>query len=303
MKAKTKMKVETGFPASDVNQSSKHVLYVEGSDDSEIIKYLLNEHVKSSSVRVMPIGSSDDIASAARAIHAFHNEYYFLIDRDYREPDMVEKSWANFPDTEKSNLLIWRKHELENYFLEPDYLRKSPHFVMDKSLRLEDFMAAVAQKRLYFEAVNKVIMECRESLRLNWVGILGSPDAVCDYAQAEAILLGKPEFAQKLTEFSEMISTDALKQRLQDSIQLFTGGGDKIIFGQGEWINVMPGKEILNQVINRYFPVKDREGKIIRNMDKKKKEVGRSLTSLPLEEQPADFQELCRLIENVTKVV
>jgi hypothetical protein len=300
------MKVETGVPASDVNQGSKHVLYVEGDEnsiDSEIIKNLFKIHLKAGikGLNVKPIGGSGGIESAARAIHKFHNEYYFLIDRDYRETEMVEKSWANFPDPEKSNLLIWRKHELENYFLYPDYLRKSAYFVTGKSPKLEDFMVALAQRRLYFEAVNKVIVECRETLQTNWISILRDPDVVRNYAQAEATLLGKTEFVKKSTEFSEIVSADMLKQRLQDSIQFFTGGEEKIIFGQGAWVNAMPGKEILNQVLNKYFVVKDREGQAIRDMDKIKKEVARSLTRLPLSEQPSDFQDLCRLMDKVTQ--
>ena len=55
-------------------------------------------------------------------MYPHHPTYYFLIDRDHHDIDFINRSWYNFPDPNTHNLLIWRKREIENYFLEPNWL-------------------------------------------------------------------------------------------------------------------------------------------------------------------------------------
>jgi len=77
-------------------------------------------------IRIRPLGPSYSVKSVAEALHPFHPTYYFLIDRDYHHnDDFVGRCWDNFPDPATHNLLVWRYREIENYFLEPDYLAYS----------------------------------------------------------------------------------------------------------------------------------------------------------------------------------
>jgi hypothetical protein len=111
---------------------AEHTLFVEGSGsdplDEDILKSYL-QGIKRFSIEIKSLGGNSEIKSAASALHAHHKNYYFVIDRDYYNDNEVEKTWLNFPDETKNNLLIWRKRELENYFISPDKKRK---------LRLED---------------------------------------------------------------------------------------------------------------------------------------------------------------------
>ena len=109
--------VRAGVGADAVRFDARHVLFVEGGGaeaiDPTVLRALLG-----SLLRIEPLGASFSVTSAAEALHPFHPDYYFLIDRDHHDDDFVERSWANFPDAGSQNLLVWRKREIENYFLD-----------------------------------------------------------------------------------------------------------------------------------------------------------------------------------------
>jgi hypothetical protein len=58
----------------------------------------------------------------AHALYQYHHDYYFLIDRDHHNDEEIEQYWEKFPDESTDNPLIWRRREIENYFLIPEYL-------------------------------------------------------------------------------------------------------------------------------------------------------------------------------------
>jgi len=109
--------------AEDVRQGAKHVLFVEGKDENALDPLVLREIV-APPVEVKALGPSYHISAVAEALHRHHPSYYFLVDRDHYDDDFVEKCWTRFPDPDTSNLLVWRRRELENYCTAPDCLDK-----------------------------------------------------------------------------------------------------------------------------------------------------------------------------------
>lgn len=86
---------------------------------------------------------SFSVRSVATALRQFHPEYWFVIDRDDWDDTAVEASWQRFPDPAHDNLLIWRKKELESYFLEPDWACRSRYLMPSASSNaLKNWLAA-----------------------------------------------------------------------------------------------------------------------------------------------------------------
>ena len=79
------MKFQRGGDATQVLQTAKHKLFVEGKDnqaiDPTVIQELLNNN-ELTAIEVQAMGSSDNVRSAAQALIHQHQSYYFLIDRD-----------------------------------------------------------------------------------------------------------------------------------------------------------------------------------------------------------------------------
>jgi len=188
----------SAYPES-VRQKASHCLFVEGESDGAfdvvIIQALLDS--PGANIEVRPLGPSHKIRGAAEAIHKTHPDYYFLIDRDHQEDAFVEKCWMNFPDPNESNLLVWRRRELENYFIIPDYLCKSPHLKKGKTKAdLERAILSSCQGRLYLDAANLVLIGIRERLKDKWIERFS--DSVCFPTETDALaaLKKRPEWAE-----------------------------------------------------------------------------------------------------------
>src|SRR5258708_1342598 len=111
------MKVRNAPQASSVRQMSQIFLFVEGTNQSSIDKRVI-EKIVPDYIRVEGIGSCYNFKGAAYAFHKFHREYCFIVDRDYRDSGYVSGLWRNFSNIDKPGLLIWKKREIENYFLD-----------------------------------------------------------------------------------------------------------------------------------------------------------------------------------------
>lgn len=81
----------------------------------------------------------------------------------------------NFPDQETHNLLVWRRREIENYFLEPEYLSQSK-FCRVSQDRLEQKVLQCANERLFLDAANYVVTSIREELKRNWIQKFSNPE-------------------------------------------------------------------------------------------------------------------------------
>ncbi len=168
--------VSRGSRPEAVLQGAEHVLFVEGKGvnalDPKVLEALFGPR---SSLRIEPLGASFSVKSVAEALHPHHPKYYFLIDRDHHDNDFINRCWNNFPNPDTYNLLIWRRREIENYFLESDYLIQSQYCRVEKD-DLEQQILQFANKRLFLDAANHVIISIREELKRNWIETFSNPD-------------------------------------------------------------------------------------------------------------------------------
>ena len=154
------MRAITNVDAKAVDYRNEHILYVEGGDesiDSEVLNTLANN------IWIQPLRTASSIRSVAESLYPTHPKSYFLIDRDHHISDeQVETYWRDFPDPNTKNLLVWRRKELENYFLEPSFLIKSSfckeEFKENNGQRLQEQIISLAQEWLYFDTANYVVV-------------------------------------------------------------------------------------------------------------------------------------------------
>jgi len=271
---------------------SPHVLLVEGqrgSIDHEAMLVFLGRFV-----RVEPLGPSYHLENAARALQEFHPTYYFLIDRDHHDDARVAQSWARFPDPATHNLLIWPRRELENYFIIPEYLLRSKHLVKSED-ELRACIRDECQKRLYLDAANQVITDCRGLLTQQWISHFDKP-AMCPTREATlAALRARPEFAGKQAEFVACSHPDALAERFLSFLDELTGGSDPLEFGHGRWLERIRGKAVMPAVVARCFRVRNAADEPLQGRPAEL-ELARELLQRPLTDQPEDLQELHRVI-------
>lgn len=281
----------------DAWQRARHVLFVEGKQAStgDSFDHAVLSHFLQSVVQVEPLGLSLNLRSAAEALHPFHPTYYFIIDRDHQDESLVEATWRRFPDPAADNLLIWRRRELENYFIDPTYLLHSPHLTVDEST-LRTCIREHCQKRLYLDAANQVITECRETLKKNWIKAFKLSD--CPTRDTTlAALRDHPAFPEQRGNFSALTTPEALEARFVTVLTDWTGGRDPLEYGAGRWLERIQGNAVWNTVANQCFRITDARG-VPLDGPRKQLELAKALVRLPLDQQPADFQTLRALVES-----
>ena len=279
--------------ASSAEDIIRPTFFVEGSGEKAIdcvaIHILLEGRVQ-----IEPLGSSFHVDSAAQALHRYHPLYYFLIDRDHHKDAFVEKCWKNFPDPNTYNLLVWRRREFENYFIDPEYALKSS-WLKVKEPKLRASILKTCQKRLYIDVVNLVIVHAREMLKDRWIETFKRPAEFKTIDQALEKLLNAPEFSAKKKSAGKILGTKWLEKEFEKVLLQMTGGENKIEFGSGKWLEMIRGKEILPTVVNSCFQVEDRDGNYVQGKERMS-EVIKDLVRKPEKDLPKDFVELRRLI-------
>jgi len=293
--------VRVGVEPDEVRFDARHVLFVEGAGDDAIDPTVLRV-LLGSQIRIEPLGASFSVRSVAEALHASHPNYYFLIDRDHYDDRFVEESWHTFPDPGKRNLLVWRRREIENYFLDADYLALSRYFIGDVE-NLRGLILALAQRRLYLDVCNSVIVQLREKLKQNRFRTFTDLRGFTTREVALRALLNRPEFDGYRKLVDEAVSSDRVEQTFRDTLRRMTGAGDTIPaedrlgFGRGRWIEMMRGKKLLTETLNsRFFRVEDRYGNRLSGKQERN-EVVRDLLRREDAIRPPDFIELKRIIE------
>ena len=177
------IQVRTGIRAEEVRAGGEHVLFVEGSEDGSLDQAALRALLRGT-LRIETMGPAYSVRSAAQALARHHPRYYFLIDRDHYDDAFVERSWQNFPDPETDNLLVWRRREIENYFLDPAFLAESAYCQAEES-ELTTTLVAAAQERLFLDVANSVVSSIREEQKWTWIEHFTNP---ADFASKEAAL-------------------------------------------------------------------------------------------------------------------
>ena len=242
------------------------------------------------------MGPSYSVQSAAQALVRHHPNYYFLVDRDHHSDEFVNQCWRNFPDIDTYNLLVWRRREIENYFLDPGILVTSSHchWSVDE---LEKALVRFATNRLFLDVVNYVVSSVREEQKTTWVQHFSNPDEFPSKAEAIDRLMSMHEFPDRRRAVSTMVTKQELRRRFQSTLAVLTGGGEELVYGRGRWVEMIKGKAVLGRLLNAGgFRVRDAQGGNV---------TGKEMTRVILSElakdvdrRPDDISELGRLIEN-----
>jgi len=294
------MRVQRDVNATQVNQNAQHKIFVEGKDNQEIdptvIKELLDNN-DLTAVGVSTMGGCDNVRSAAQALIKEYPSYYFLIDRDDQDQETVDKSWRSFPNPDEYNMLIWHKRELENYFIDPDYLEKSTYLKPDINIRQR--ILDECNIRIFLNAANLTLYSIKRELRKPLpIRHFRNPDEFRDQNAGTLKLEGLAEaMDDRKMSVTTGLEKNAVNQRYIEFIQELSGGTIPLQYGSGAWLERMSGKEIFGVIANQCFDVKDIAGNPVTGKDKNKI-IAKELTKLPVEEQPSDFQELIHLLKN-----
>lgn len=288
--------VRTGIRAEEVRTGGEHVLFVEGKEeeslDQAVLRALLGE-----TIRVEAMGPSYSVRSAAQALARHHPKYYFLIDRDHHDDDFVEDCWRRFPDVGVDNLLVWRRREIENYFLEPPFLAQSSYCRASES-ELGGVLQRAAQERLYLDVANAVISSIREDQKTTWIRQFRNPADFRSIEDSLRHLMSASEFARRSRQVSAMVSGAEITRRFEERLQSMTGGEEHVALGTGRWLEMIRGKRVLARMLNSGgFVVEDREGRRVAGRDMTYV-VLRELVVKDVDARPADLGELLTLIRS-----
>ncbi len=251
------MRLQRGVNATQVLQGAKHKLFVEGNDNQEIDAVVIQELLKNNeltAIEVQTMGGCDNVRSAAQALIYQHPSYYFLIDRDDQDQTTVDKSWQNFPDSNAYNMLIWHKRELENYFIDPDYLEKTSFLKPNVNLRQR--ILKECNHRLFLDAVNLTLYALSRALRkplsikhfADPVQFQNKNDGVLQLEQLTGL-------ANKTTDVVNILEKETVKEIYSDFVDELSGGVVPLKYGSGAWLERMSGKEIFRVIANDCFQV------------------------------------------------
>ena len=285
----------------DVLQNSKHVLFVEGKNDESFDPVVLSEFLPAE-INVKALEAASSIRNVAYALHHYHPSYYFLIDRDFHFSDLdVENHWKKFPSKETYNLLIWKRKEIENYFLDPQYLANSEYCKVPSEV-LEKKILQLAEKRLNIDAANHVIISVREKIKKSGINKLPHKDCFLDRESTRQGLLEELGKYIPLNDklIKDDLSVDKITERFYETLKSMKDG-PKLRFSKGDWLQKIEGSKILTNIVNSsYFKVLSLEKKFLQGKEKRKEVIRKLLKNNTLL-QPEDFNALQNLINNKIK--
>jgi len=234
----------------------------------------------------------------AQAFQNVHPTYYFLIDRDHNSDDEINSCWDNFLKPDTPNLLIWRKKEIENYFLDPSFLIHSK-FIKEGTTEemIQNKLVHFSKQNVYMGIANQVIISIREELKKNWIEIFNNNKLFKNAEEALRNLNERNEFSSYADTVSQKIRKEEIERRFV-AIQQKMLDGNKLQWGKGQWLDLLPGKKILHDILGTdLFSVVGMGGKKLTGKDKET-EIIKNLLSQKTEILPIDFRKLKELMEN-----
>jgi hypothetical protein len=283
--------MRVGVHPSDKIQK-RHQLFVEGKDDSldsVVINVLFGNRFK-----IESLGPCYSVRSAATALARHNPNYYFLIDRDHQKIEDVENSWREF-QTRAKNILIWRRREIENYFIEPDFLKHSESCRVSERV-LQEKILEFANNRLFIDVANDVIVSICEEFKRSWIDTFSDVEKFSSRETSLNMLKELQEFDRYSNKVRQLCSHEELETRFCEYFYLMTGGQERLSFGVGDWINMVSGKKILHQVIHsNCFKTENKIGEPLQGQDKVN-EIAKELLIHNNYALPSDFVKLKRLI-------
>ena len=251
------MKAQTGVAAEAVTQGARHVLYVEGNDDGLDVAVL--HELLTPKIRVRPLGASYHNRAAAAALHRYHPEYWFVIDRDDLDDQTVEESWQRFPDPDKHNLLIWRRKELESYFLEPAWISASRYLKPDTTeQQLQNWLAHEANKLLLLESANRVLIRLRNRVKRS-EGSLFKPAQLGKLSKDEVadLLVASPVVTALKARLSHELTETQIRAAFDTEHATLSGGAVPLVWGQGRWRDLFGAKAMFHSLVQHHMIVPD----------------------------------------------
>lgn len=294
--------IKVGVPAQEVLQGAGHVLFVEGEPDGFDVTVL--RELLPGKVRVEPLGSCYSVRSVATSLHKTHRTYWFLIDRDDWDDESVERSWKNFPDPNADNLLIWRRRELESYFLEPDWVVHS-RYLRDSCTanELAEWLEKEAGRTIWLDAANRVIEQSRRVVKGFECELLQYKDVIgCDRDEVGEHLAawrGRIDLAGVAAREAEPTTVLSAFHR---ECEYLTGGRWPLELGTGLWRDRIRAKEHFRNMVNQWFVVPDqaRGGSARLTGRKAERAVAVDLPKNHQNTMPLDLRELRQLLDGQT---
>ena len=287
-------KPKNGVPSEEV-LGKRFILFVEGEIDALILEILLGDSgtifVKNADIRVKTLGGCSTIKSAAGSMHKIYPNYFFLIDRDYHTKEFVDKCRDDFLDPKRKSLLVWRRTEIENYFLDPDYLVRS-RFCCSSRGELERKILDISSKRLFLDAANHLVMTINDKFKTANAETFSNPAEFSDRnAALEKLETVRESFENHAADLVPIISMDGIKQSYDSFLSDMRGNREELAFGVGSWLEMTAGKEILNDVV-----VNSQCFRFPRDKSKKLEAVIRDVLSRGEGSLPDDFRAVRDLI-------
>lgn len=287
------LKIKKGIASSDIEYGSSRILFVEGingSLDEELLTQVF------STINVKGIGPCSYIKSAASAFADVHPTYFFVVDRDHQTDENIEKTWEAF-EKKRGNLIIWRKKEIENYFLDPMLLSASEFLkgeITEADIR--EAIVSYAKEELYMCVTNRVIIDLRENLKVNWIHNYTNSNEFPNKETALLTLKGNAVIKEKLSEIDTMFSS--MEDIFNRELRFLLGENEELRWGEGRWLDLMPGKSILHKLLNstKLFVVTDNYGNQVTGKDRRKLILSRILKDESV--WPDDFKKLKTLLDN-----
>jgi hypothetical protein len=296
------MLIRTGAASQDVNQGARHIVFVEGTPDGFDVTVL--GELLTPRLRVEPLGASLSVRSVAAALHPFRPDYWFIVDRDDWDDATVEASWRTFPNPAHDNLLIWRRKELESYFLEPAWLSQSRYYQARKGTDLPTWLATEANKVLWLEAANRVLVATRNQVKRS-ESALFSANEVAGLTRDEVVqkLLTAPLVRSLRTTSTHVLEPAHLEAAFDEQVTLLTGGHHPLAWNQGRWRDLMSAKALFRSMINQWCNVPDRVrgGKATLQGREAQRVVAIDLLKNHQDTMPADFVELRRILDSASQ--
>ncbi len=290
------VQIRRGIRPEEVRAGGEHVLFVEGKEDGSLDQAVLRA-LLSRMLRIETMGPSYSVRSAAQALARHHPRYYFLIDRDHYDDNFVERSWENFPDPDADNLLVWRRREIENYFLDPPFLVES-EYCSAVEADLQTLLVAAAEERLFLDVANSVILSVRDEQKSKWIDLFSNPADFATKEDAVDRLTSEKAFGERSRNVSSMVLKDKLAERFENILATMIGDVERLTYGTGRWIEMISGKKILRRLLNSgVFAVKDANGRRLTGKDMEQ-EIVRKLAVKNVNSRPSDLGELQRLIRD-----
>jgi hypothetical protein len=275
-----------------------HKVFVEGSRDEEIDPVVIGELLNMNDLEIIEVrtmGGCDNVRSAAQALVRHHPSYYFLIDRDVQDEQTVETSWQNFPDPTTHNLLIWRKRELENYFIDPSYLQNSSYLKVTEA-ELRKRILEECNRRIFLDAANLTLMAIHREVGRPFAQHFCNLQEFQSEAAGAQQLDGLSALAEKAKSVADCLENNAVKQKYSEFVSELSGGQLPLQYGSGTWLERLSGKEIFRGIAGPCFKVTGGGGEILQGKVQNK-EIAKGLLRLPLVQQPTDFQQLVELLK------